>query len=176
MFESRLDQIDNALSSHPSTRSDNRATSQVPFTSTPSVTMFLHSPQLTPSPRPLPPNASPRSPSLRTYHQWFGQRAFRCGGAPCPMFCPSSFNRPKKRPSVLHEIEAWRTFSDSSPLFFVREHRLNIHMLVDTGAACSLLPLSCIDHRSLTNADCETLTFIGLGSIPVFGISLQRID
>ena len=52
----------------------------------------------------------------------------------------------KKRPSVLHEIEAWGISSDSSPLFFVREHRLNIQMLVDTVAACSLLPLSCIDH------------------------------
>ena len=82
----------------------------------------------------------------------------------------------QKRPSVLHEIEAWGTSSDSSPLFFVREHRLNIQMLVDKGATCSLLPLSCIDHRSLTNADRETVTSIGLGSIPVFGISLQRID
>ena len=162
MFESRLDQIDNALSSHPQPSSIHLH-SQCHHVFTFSSALRPNQDHFLPMPVHLPHPCALIS----------GLGSELYGVAEHRVLC--SVARPSFGQKMAQHLSRDRGLGDSSPLFFVREHRLNIQMLVDTGAACSLLPLSCIDYRSLTNADRETLSSIGLGSIPAFGISLQRI-
>ena len=102
-----------------------------------------------------------------------GQEHITVGGLIVQCFL---LNRIKKQLSVLHEIEARGTSSSTSPLFFVYECHSNTPFLVDTSAACSLSPLSTLSQHNLNKTGIDTLTSIGMGSIPVLGTITHQLD
>ena len=60
-------------------------------------------------------------------------------------------------------------------MFFVYERRSSTSFLIDTGAACSLSPLSSLGQPNPQKTDIDSLTSGGLGSISVPGLITHQL-
>jgi len=115
------------------------------------------------------------------YHKTFGNKAWKCKGFPCPFQdqshrpLPYSHSPPATQ---MHRLQQRPPPNDTanSSLFFVNDSLSGAQFLVDTGAACSIFPLSWANPSAIQHASLPPLHSLGFGTVEVSGKIFTKID
>ena len=114
------------------------------------------------------------------YHQRFDNRARKCQGPPCPAFSNSGTPLSKKRGTCLHGLRGWRQDNiDKTPLFYVMDRITTTRFLVDTGAACSVIPQTIAGCGTSSHSSVQGnifLSTIGGGRLITSGLFSTKLD
>ena len=110
------------------------------------------------------------------YHKKYGDRTYKCGGAPCPFAASSCGRSPSEntKPHV-HNLSSPLACADSS-LFFVADKYSKVSFLVDTGASKFLFPLNHVNDRNLQPSTLTSLKALGIGVIDVLVVYKTQIN
>ena len=114
------------------------------------------------------------------YHQRFGNRARKCQGPPCFAFSNSGAPLSKNAAPASMALRGWRQDNiEKNPLFYVMDRITTTRFLVDTEAACLVIPQTIAGCGTSFHSSVQGnifLSTIGGGCLITSGLFSTKLD